>query len=102
MKQSSKTLRKMLAVALAVATIGSAGILTEVGTVVGTEITANAANYELHTYNNITYALYSDGTAEAVSYSGSNKDFSTTTFAMPSVLGSMMSSATIRRSSRPV
>ena len=86
MKQSSKTLRKMLAVALAVATIGSAGILTEVGTVVGTEITANAANYELHTYNNITYALYSDGTAEAVSYSGSNKDFSTTTFAMPSVI----------------
>jgi len=86
MKQSSKTLRKMLVVALAVATIGSAGILTEVGTVVGTEITANAANYELHTYNNITYALYSDGTAEAVSYSGSNKDFSTTTFAMPSVI----------------
>ena len=42
--------------------------------------------YELHTYNNITYALYSDGTAEAVSYSGSNKDFSTTTFAMPSVI----------------
>ena len=86
MKQSSKTLRKMLVVALAVATIGSAGIMTEVGTFVGTNLTAEAASYELHTYNNITYALYSDGTAEAVSYSGSNKDFSTTTFAMPSVI----------------
>ena len=86
MKQSSKTLRKMLAIALAVATIGSAGIMTEVGSFVGTNITAEAASYELHTYNNITYALYSDGTAEAVSYSGTNKDFSTTTFAMPSVI----------------
>ena len=86
MKKSSETLRRMLAIALAVAAIGSAGIMTEVGTFVGTNITANAANYELHTYNDITYALYSDGTAEAVSYSGSNKDFSTTTFAMPSVI----------------
>ncbi len=86
MKQSSKTLRKMLAVALAVATIGSAGIMTEAGSFVGTEITANAANYELHTYNNITYALYSDGTAEAVSYSGTNKDFSTSSFTVPSVI----------------
>ena len=72
MKQSSKTLRKMLAVALAVATVGSAGIMTEVGTFVGTNLTAEAASYEIYTYNNITYALYSDGTAEAVSYSGPN------------------------------
>ncbi|MBQ5564762.1 MAG: leucine-rich repeat domain-containing protein, partial [Clostridia bacterium] len=87
MKQSSKTLRKMLAVALAVATIGSAGIMTEAGSFVGTNITVNAANkYELHTYNNITYALYEDGTAEAVSYSGSNKDFSSTYFSVPSVV----------------
>ncbi len=86
MKKSSKTLRKMLAVALAVATIGSAGIMTEVGTFVGTNLTAEAASYEVYTYNNITYALYSDGTATAMSYNGTNKDFSTSSFSVPSVI----------------
>lgn len=86
MKKSSETLRRMLAIALCVTTLGSAGIMTEAGSFVGTNITAEAASYEIYTYNNITYALYSDGTAEAVSYDGSNKDFSTSSFAVPSVI----------------
>ena len=48
MKKSSETLRRMLAIALCVTTLGSAGIMTEAGSFVGTNITANAA-YEGYT-----------------------------------------------------
>jgi len=85
MKQSSKTLRKMLAVALAVATIGSAGMTTTLGSFVGFDTSVSAANTVIVTYGDFTYYLYSDHTAEIASYNGT-KDLSTKSLGCPSVV----------------
>ena len=85
MKKSSETLRRMLAIALCVATIGSAGMTTAVGSFVGLNTSVSASNTVIVTYGDFTYYLYSDHTAEIASYNGT-KDLSTKSLGCPSVV----------------
>ena len=86
MKKSSETLRRMLAIALCVTTLGSAGIMTEVGTFVGLNTSVSAADlvYSYVNIGNFQYNLYSDGTATMREYVGTNKDYSTSVLSVPS------------------